>query len=370
MKTKDDKTTNCDDQIRFEKVPCCDWHGDFTESIDGEFDCESLAGILIEKWVPYSECQRRCYASSSCRFALKSESQCGLKSEVIKNYIHLTVDFFKNGSAFQQKALLAGAYNLAAYVGQSTFDIALMANKTNLDYWGNLQPCDFLSQIVNHREHLNNMAQFLCVVPGVFSNKPILLVEGKSEKAFLCKLRESHYAWFSKLRIEVYGGKGNRIPKRIQMRLDKYVEDGYVCFMQGDRDGSNKEQFEGLINNGTVKRENVFEFEFDFETSIPPKLLFKTLQDLDCLKEVDRDSFIKHCEDSRPIGKMLKEIYSFDIDPIKIDLAEELGWIFAVSDFRWYQDVDKFLENTELGRFLDFVIKMNCLTCPDVSPKT
>jgi len=362
MKTKDNQMANCgsgDVQMKFKKVPCCDWHGDFTESIDGEFDCESLAAILIEKWVPYNECQRNCYAYGSCRFALQEENQCGLKCEVIKNYIHLTVEFFKTGSIVQQKALLAGAYHLAAYVGQSTFDIALIANKPGLDHWDNLQPCVFLSQIVNHREHLNKMAQALCMVPGAFSNKPILLVEGESEKAFLCKLKEGHNSWFSDLRIEVYGGNGNRLPKRIQMRLDKYIEDGYICFMQGDRDGSNKEQFEGLINNGTVKRENVFEFEFDFETSIPPKLMFKTLQDLDCLKEVDRDYFIKHCENSRPIGQMLKEIYSFDINPIKIDFAEELGWLFAVSDFRWYQDDDKFLENTELGRFLDFVIKMH-----------
>ena len=54
-------------------------------------------------------------------------------------------------------------------------------------------------------------------------------MEGQSEKAFLNKLRESNFAWFSDLRIEVYGGTGNIVGKRIRIRLDKYIEDGYIC---------------------------------------------------------------------------------------------------------------------------------------------
>ena len=49
-----------------------------------------------------------------------------------------------------------------------------------------------------------------------------------------------------------------------QRLLDKYIEDGYVCFMQGDKDGKEKDEFQRLINQGVVKEENIFQFELDF----------------------------------------------------------------------------------------------------------
>lgn len=90
----------------------------------------------------------------------------------------------------------------------------------------------FLGNIVHLREKLTYAAQDLSYVPDLYNRKPILLVEGQSEKAFLDKLKESHISWFTDLRTEVYGGNGNTHPRRIQMRLKKYIEDDYTCYMQ------------------------------------------------------------------------------------------------------------------------------------------
>jgi hypothetical protein len=217
----------------------------------------------------------------------------------------------------------------------------------------------FLGNIVHLREKLTYAAQDLSYVPSLYRRKPILLVEGQSEKAFLDKLRESHNSWFTELRTEVYGGNGNAHPRRIQMRLDKYVEDGYTCYMQGDKDGKEKGSFDKLIKHKVVEEENTFLFDFDFESAIPRKLLLIALHNLELLLDIECEGFLEQTDNESSICIQIKAVFNVNLEPYKVLLADEIGWVINNSEFYWYQEENKFMEETELGRFLDCVIKMD-----------
>ena len=143
------------------------------------------------------------------------------------------------------------------------------------------------------------------------------------------------------------------------MRLEKYVEDGYTCFMQGDKDGKEKGSFEKLIKQKVVEEKNTFLFEFDFESAIPRKLLYIALRNLDLLPDIDSKVFLDKTDNESSVCSQIKAIFGVDLEPCKVVLADEIGWVFNNSEFHWYQDKNKFMEQTELGRFLDFVIKMH-----------
>jgi hypothetical protein len=348
----------------FDSVPFRDIYGDKKGVIEGDFDVQSLSDYLIEYWVSYVECHH-CPRGNTCKFAVphpkwewkKLEIQCGVKSEFIKNFVALTFDEYIGAGSDVQERLLSATFYLSEYAIMSEQQIGWTIDDAwlkNLGTYGKT----FLGNIVHLREKLTYAAQDLSYVPNLYSRKPILLVEGQSEKAFIDKLRESHNSWFTDLRTEVYGGNGNAHPRRIQMRLDKYVEDGYTCYMQGDKDGKEKGSFEKLIKHKVVEEKNTFLFDFDFESAIPRKLLLIALQNLDLLLDVDSKVFLEKTDNKSSICIQIKVVFDVNLEPYKVQLADEIGWLFNSSEFHWYQEKSNFMEKTELGRFLDFVIKM------------
>jgi len=357
---EDEQTT-----ISFTKLPVLDIYGDKVGEISGEYNAGSLGDYLVEQWVGYVECHK-CPRSETCKYAeplpgsdwKKKEIICGVKADVIRNFIKLSFETLSKCDEEQKEKLLAAAYYLAEFSIDAETQVGILINDNWLDYLGKYAP-NFFARIVHLRETLNQAAQVLAYIPHLYDRKPILLVEGQSEKAFLDKLREAHISWFSDLRVEVYGGSGNKHPKRIQMRLDKYIEDGYTCFMQGDKDGREKDEFKRLIRQGAVKEENIFQFEFDFETAVPPRLLLTALKNMGHLEKVDEADFVSKIDRSKSACTLIQEHYGVDIGPLKIDLADETGWIMSDKRFHWFQDKSNFMEETELGRFLEFVIKMH-----------
>lgn len=351
--------------ISFNKLPVLDISGNNVSEITGEFNADGLGDYLVGQWVGYVECHH-CPRSETCKYVephptydwKKKEIICGVKADVIKNFIKLSFEILSKSDDEQKEKLLSSAYYLAEFAIDAETQVGILINDNWLDFLGPHAP-NFFARIVHLRETLNKAAQVLGYIPELYDRKPILLVEGESEKAFLDKLREAHISWFSDLRVEVYGGSGNKHPKRIQMRLDKYIEDGYVCFMQGDKDGKEKDEFQRLIKQGVVNEENIFQFEFDFETAVPPKLLLKALKNMGHLEEVDKEEFASKLNKSKSSCKIMEEEYGLDVEPLKIELADELGWLMSDRKFHWFQDDRKFLEKTELGRFLEFVIKMH-----------
>jgi len=348
----------------FNKIPFKDIYGDKKGFIDGKYDSNSLSEHLISCWVSYIECHH-CPRENTCKFAKphpkwgwkKLEIQCGVKSEFIKNFVALTFEEYVEVDSLTQEKLLSATYHLAEYVALSETQIGWAIDSEWLENFGEYGK-SFLTNIVHLRERLSQAAQDLSFLPNLYSKKPIILVEGQSEKAFLDKLRESHNIWFTDLRTEVYGGSGNAHPRRIQMRLDKYSEDGYVCFMQGDKDGKDKGSFEKLIKQGAVLEKNTFLFRFDFESSIPRELLFQALTNLQLTNNISEEEFLSNTNNEASICTQLNAVFDLDIATYKVQIADELGWILNNSDFHWYQDKNNFMEETELGRFLDFVIKM------------
>jgi hypothetical protein len=185
---------------------------------------------------------------------------------------------------------------------------------------------------------------------------PLLLVEGYSEKAFFDELRKSRSSWFLDLEVQVYGGKGNRKSKRIQMLLERYKEQGFVVHAQGDADGNNTDIFRNLVEIGLIEAEHSFVFAHDFETAIPLCLSHTALRELELLPEVASDEFITQMEAQEgSFAAKLNAVFGVDISPSKVEFATEVANVLNHSI--WWNN-DRFMEKTELGRFLRFVQKM------------
>jgi len=87
-------------------------------------------------------------------------------------------------------------------------------------------------------------------------------------------------------------------------------------------------------------------------------LLFKVLKNLELLGRIDESEFLGKTNNESSICSQLNAVFDLYVEPYKVQIADELGWILNNSAFYWYQDENNFMEETELGRFLDFVINM------------
>jgi len=221
-------------------------------------------------------------------------------------------------------------------------------------YFGEYAPILF-GRMTHLRENLNRLGSYWKEIPEFRAKHPVLFVEGDSEKEFLDELRKSHSSWFLYLNVEVYGGKGNRRSKRIQMLLDNYVEQGYVIYAQGDADGKNTGIFRGLIKAGSVNEDNTFVFKHDFESSIPLSLLFTALKVMRFLEDISEEEFkIQLGNDDISVVKKLKEKFSIDIKLHKLELANTVARVLNHPRVTWWQN-EKFMNESELGQFLRFI---------------
>ena len=188
--------------------------------------------------------------------------------------------------------------------------------------------------------------------------KQLLFVEGESEEAFLKKLRESHIYPFPYLAVEVYGGCGNRRLKRIQMLLERCVKQGYTILIQGDADGRDPEIFRNLCQMGAIAEDHSFVFRHEFESAIPPEILYQALRKLERLKNVDYADFEKVVTTrDASVLKVLSDKFGIDVNPLKLRLAEAVGEIVnrQLLTF-WHNDE---IMATELGRFLKFIMHVS-----------
>lgn len=349
--------------ITLPEITLKDVYGNDCKKISGQYTQEELINHLIEIWVPFHECHQ-CPRVNTCKHPVphpyntqkKAEIKCGVKADVIKNFIKKTIDKTTEYNQTELYHYFSAAFHISEYAINSETLIGMLTEEEWIDIFGKSSTIVYETAI-NLREELNTAAQHLSFTPGLYNRKPILLVEGKCERAFLEKLRETHISWFSDLRIEVYGGNGNRTPKRIEMRLDKYIEDGYSCYMQGDADGHEKGIFDKLIRNKKVKQENTFTFQFDFESAFPPKMLIRGIKNLGFLEKVDPEQLEEEYTKDESINHFLRRRYNFNTEEIKADLADELGWIM-IQILEAHGMPENFLKKTEIGEFLMFVIQM------------
>lgn len=330
-------------------------------NLEGDLDAKALTNKLIEEWIPYFECEK-CGRDDYCKYTKPdkyrperlADIKCGVIVDAITNFVRHTFPLLDKMPAEQIQAYLDGAFYLEQFLYDAEQTIGMFIDNAIIQDFGKHAPTLF-GRATHLREHLNKTASEFKKLPDFASVKGVLFVEGETEKVFLDKLRESHSSWFLNLTVEVYKGCSNRRPKRIKMLLDSYVKQGYITYIQGDADGKNTEIFRALSEKGSIKPEHSFVFRHDFESAIPPKILYRALKRLGELEEVDYEDFEKVVSyKDRSVVKLLHEKYRVDIESLKLPLADAVGDILNHPRFAWWQKED-FME-TELGQFLKFTM--------------
>lgn len=328
-------------------------------TLDGEFDAGKLADRLVLEWIPYFECHK-CGRFDYCKFVQRSrynpdrarDIKCGIVEAALRLFVEKTFPMLEGLSPEQRQNYLDAAFYFEQFLYDAELEIGTYMDRDFVDRWMELGPM-FYGHIVRLRDKLNKLAEELRKIPEFHSEQAVLFVEGWSEKAFLDKLRESRFLWFTNLLIDVYSGKGNRRLGKIRMLLERYTRQGYKIFIQGDADGGNKEIFNQIVEAGSVTSNRIFVFEYDFETSIPPQLLLFALQRIGELEDVVPEDFVKSISSGpKPVSKSLETLYGLNINSLKLELASQVGDILN-REVIWWQD-ERFLK-TELGRFLQFI---------------
>ena len=142
--------------IRFNNARIHDMYGDVIGTIDGDFTDDALIDRLVKEWVPYVECQRKCYSADTCAFVQppRKDERCGLQRAIISNYINIAKETISKGTDEEKEALLAGAFHLSQYAAQSSNKISLLADKDAIGGWEEYSHL-VISSIINLREKLN-----------------------------------------------------------------------------------------------------------------------------------------------------------------------------------------------------------------------
>ncbi|MGD8781815.1 MAG: hypothetical protein PVH88_22990 [Ignavibacteria bacterium] len=136
--------------------------------------------------------------------------------------------------------------------------------------------------------------------------------------------------------------------------IGEFHNRGYNIFVEGDADNNKRQVINTLLSKNIIPKENLFVFEIDFETSIPWDLLFASLKSIKLnknIKDINEFRDIVNARD-KSIIKILKERYSIDLEPIKIQFAEKLALIINKNDNCWRRN--DFMDS-ELGKFLLFI---------------
>jgi hypothetical protein len=342
-----------------------DIYGVSRVELQGDYSAEQLADELAVTWIPYVECDRKCSRADYCKYTQPSpyhkdrltDIRCGAVVAALMNFIKSTFHILESLPPQLIEAYLDGAYYLTQFVLSAEHTLGTLANEDAVEWYGKYAPQMF-GYVTRLREELNTLAGLLSVIPEFRARRGVLFVEGRTEKAFLQKLKESHTVTFLHLIVETYEGVGNRRPKRIQMLLENYKAQGYEVFIQGDGDGKGTTAFDELVRLGSVEKDCTFVFTHDFESSIPRALLFKSLRDIGELEGVSlEDLQARLGNDSVSVVKLLKDIFALDINSMKLELAEAVASRLNDPWWPWWQDTE--LMETELGRFLEFVRRVS-----------
>lgn len=338
---------------------CYIWDAQGVERIpiEGEYNSRELSSLLKDYWISYFECHQ-CGRFDYCKFVERTEFpdkardiQCGVAVTALQALINRCMTILESANSEQLQHFLDGAYHFTQFIRKSEIQTGIFLSESNLNYYGTLVPLAF-SQIVDLRQHLTKFSYEMSVFPQFHSRQSVLLVEGQSEKAFIERLKHSRLADFLYITVETYGGKGNRKPTKMQMLLERYSREGYVVYIQGDADGGNpKDTFSRLVDTGILS-ENTFAFKYDFESAIPAFMLYEALIHLGYLKEVTLEAFEEVLDTKFPVGPVLKDEYSIELDSIKIELAETIA-DFLNESLDWWDD-QQFM-STELGQFIKFL---------------
>lgn len=322
------------------------------EKIDltGLYSENMIIEIMIEKWIPYMECHK-CGKSDYCKYVephgvnpdKKAEIKCGVGRDFITNYINTTFNSLDGVDDEQKQAYLNAAFYLTEYVQSAEINIGTFINQDYLSGWGTYAPTlyGFTKQTL---DYLNKAHKEMKHLEMFRSKKNVILVEGFSEEIFIQN--------FSQIEVVNYEGKGRIDFSKIEFLVKQYQEKGYEVYLQSDLDGSAENQkVNRIIKEGLIKEENIFQFKYDFETSIPPRFFYNILKNNELIED-EYEDFKKDVDLKRGIVKHVENKYSISIN--KRMIATEISlMIHKLSRGKnLYHDED-FL-TTEIGKFWNF----------------
>lgn len=341
------------DTIQIIDTAIPDYGGSLTERLDGVFTEKTLANKLIEYWVPYVNCHRKCLAARICQFAQKphNEERCGFKAKAIATFVEWTfADLKKQNATDIQKMIIAG-FHLTEFMYAGQFYNGMMVDD-DAKAWCSSLGKSMMFQILKLRDHLNAAATCVSDVVDDFAKTSIIFVEGESEQVLLSSLRKERSLLNDDMQIESYGGEGNAAPKRSAMLIQSRIEEGYVVRIQGDRDGHERSPIDKLQSSLNLEDNRVFAFKYDLESAYPPQFLTEVLGKLKLLNAGQIGNF--SYDGSEPVSKYIQGEFKVDICPLKVRIAELIAEELIKSGLAYAKPDNRFFSENELGRFILF----------------
>ena len=349
--------------IKFKNTEIYEINGHSKIRFEGSYSSTDLANEFIERWIPYYECHK-CGKGDYCKYTIpysnqtskKQDIKCGVAKKALENYVEITFHVLENADKQKQQRYLDSAFHFFNYIYKSEQLNGAIIDDDKLEYWGKYSKF-FLTEILSLRDILNDFGKNFKELSEVYEGQSILLVEGETELKFIENLRgDGNTSRASFYIVDCYHGKGNKLPKRIQMLIDDYKLKGYSIYIQGDEDGtgdgSGFDKFKYYVDKEIIEKDNIFQFEHDFESSIPRKILFYILKDLNLIKEESPQEFYDLPND-KSINLILKENYNIDTEQnnLKTKIAKKLGKIL----FHYDRIQNEEFNDSELFRFIKFI---------------
>jgi hypothetical protein len=335
-------------------------YGLYPLELKGEFDKESLANKLVERWIPYYECHK-CGRADYCKFTIPhkyvdnkfQDIQCGVVVKVLRNFIDQTFNLLDKYNKEQLQKYFDGLYYFQKFIYQTELETGMFLDKGMLDWYREFSPSNY-GHILYIRHYLDKLGENFMELSEFGATKGMLLVEGETEKVLINRLISNGDFSDKQFIIQSYEGKKNKSEKKIKILIERSREIGYDIYIQGDKDGENINFFQNHINNNLIEENHTFQFSYDFETSIPKILLYdilNTLKIIDC----DSEEFIHKVADKKQsINKTIFEEFEIDLNKYKVDIADKLGIIIRHLQWRTNESI----HNSELGEFLEFVYRI------------
>ncbi|ADQ78790.1 hypothetical protein Palpr_0634 [Paludibacter propionicigenes WB4] len=352
------------DLIEFKNIEIFEINGSSKIKFEGLYSPIELAREFTKRWIPYYECHK-CGKGDYCKFAIpyfgdnyyKQDIQCGVAKKALENYILRTFHVLNNANKQKQQNYVDSAFYFFKYIYLSEQLNGLFINDDKLEYLGKYS-ISLLTEILSLRDVLNKFGKDFKMFSELYNGQSLLLVEGKSELKFIEYLGGDDILSNSfTFIVESYNGKGNKLPKRIEMLIEDYQTKGYSIYIQGDEDGdgdgSGYDKFKYYVDKGTISKKNIFQFKYDFESSIPIEILFHILQELGYLKDNSLDDLIK-LPKNKSINTILKEKFDIDTEKnkLKTQIAKKIGNIIFNSTYKETEKYNEF-ELFKFTRFLD-----------------
>ncbi len=323
---------------------------------DGEYTRQQLLQSLIKEWIPYFECHK-CGRYSYCKFVQPHSTnphkakdiQCGVVVTTLDNFLLMSWGKILSYTSDQLEDFFAGLYHFSQFILDTELTIGSYLNRDYLEAIGEEQARGAFGFISHLRVHLDKFATEFKNLGDFDTMGRWVVVEGEAEEAFLKRLGDLRFYYYDLSGVDNYGGKGNAKTSKFKLYIKDLHRRGYSVSLQGDKDGSKKNQLEQLANAGLVDKTLIFPFSKDFEGSFPVSILHLALQHSGYEVDINWLTTVMAHSTSPAIIRIVEEKLGTEIN--KVDLARILANI--VYD-KW-SDIYNEHKDSEIVKWLLFL---------------